>query len=297
MKKMQSFDIEKDDVRGRERSPYGPGAGGPTAILFSTNTARVYSMFCLALLVFYGAVQKIFPVDDSEEESASKGDAAGGWASRPVVSSSSSMKDGWNAPVVTHYHERPQSHSASNTIDAVLEMRESDLLMVLSPLVYVPSHPRPEYEKYQRESDSDDIGASVYSEDILYDKQTPHGMAFDFMLNRDKRPISSDEPQIIQRFVLTLLFFATGGKDESASPPESDGERSSGWDSDLAHFLTGLHECHWVKKSLEDQFWGILSIENGNDRRVGVTKCNSDMEVTEIRLGAYCRLQISTFHA
>jgi hypothetical protein len=47
-----------------------------------------------------------------------------------------------------------------------------------------------------------------------------------------------------------------------------------------------LHECHWVKKSIEDQFWGILSIENGDDRRVGVTKCNSDMEVTEIRLGA-----------
>ena len=289
MAKMHSFDMEKDDARGRKQNPYGPGGGGSTAKIVSTNTARVYSMFCLALLVFYGAVLKILPVDDSEEKSASKGDAAGGWANRPLASNSGIMKDGRNAPVLTHYHERPQSHSASNTIDAVLEMRESDLLMVLSPLVYVPSHPRPEYEKYQRERDSDDIDASFYSEDILYDKQTPHGMAFDFMLNRDKRPIGSDEPQIIQRFVLSLLFFATGGKDENASPAESDGERTNGWDPDLAHFLTGLHECHWVKKSVEDQFWGILSIENGNDRRVGVTKCNSDMEVTEIRLGTYCR--------
>jgi hypothetical protein len=293
MAKMQSFDMEKDDTLGRDRSVYGPGGGGgPIAILFSTNTGRVYSMFCLALLVFYGAVQKILPIADSEEELATKGDAAGGWASHPAVSNGGTsrgggMKDGWNAPVVAHYHERPQSYSASNYIgNADLEMRESDLIMVLSPIVYVPSHPRSEYELYQRERDSEDSATTVYSEDILYDKQTPHGMAFDFMLKRDTRPISSDEPQIIQRFVLTLLFYATGGKDESASPPESYGRRSSGWDSGLAHFLTGLHECHWAKKSIEDQFWGILSIENGDDRRVGVTKCNSDMEVTEIRLGA-----------
>lgn len=46
-----------------------------------------------------------------------------------------------------------------------------------------------------------------------------------------------------------------------------------------------------VKKSLEDQFWGILSLDSDTDRRVGVTKCNADMEVTEIRLGMaiiYC---------
>jgi hypothetical protein len=295
MPKMQHFDIEKEDTRGREqRSPDGPGGGGGRiATLFSTNTGRVYSMFCLALLVFYGAIQKILPVADPEEEFATKNDAAGGWANHPAVSnggtsSGGGMKDGWNAPVVTHYHERPQSYSASSNYigNADLEMRECDLLMVLSPLVYVPSHPRSEYKIYQRERDSEDSAATVYSEDILYDKQTPHGMAFDFMLNRDKRPIGSDDFQIMQRFVLTLLFYATGGKDESASPPESDGGRSSGWDSGLAHFLTGLHECHWVKKSIEDQFWGILSIENGDDRRVGVTKCNSDMEVTEIRLGA-----------
>jgi hypothetical protein len=55
----------------------------------------------------------------------------------------------------------------------------------------------------------------------------------------------------------------------------------------MAHFLTGLHECHWVKRSPSDQFWGILSIESETDRRVGVTKCNDDMEVTEIRLGMF----------
>jgi len=37
-----------------------------------------------------------------------------------------------------------------------------------------------------------------------------------------------------------------------------------------------------VKKSLEDKFWGIFS--DDSDQRVGVTKCNANMEVTELRL-------------
>jgi hypothetical protein len=284
MTKIQSFDIEKDDIRGRKRSPYGPsGAGGPSANFFSTNAGMVYSMFCLALLVFYFAVRRILLVEDSGDEFASKGEASGGWANQPVIS------NGGMSNVDSMKEERSRSFSASSIIgNADLEMRERDLLMVIAPLVSVPSHPRIEYELYQGERTSDDSTAMVYSEDILSDMQTPHGMAFDFLLNRDKRPISSDEPQIIQRFVLTLLFYATGGKDESLLSPVSE-RRSSGWDSSLAHFLTGLHECHWVKKSVEDQFWGILSIENDNDRRIGVTKCNPDMEVTEIRLGTYFR--------
>lgn len=295
MTQIHSFDIEKDNTRGRKWSPYGQGgAGGPSAVFFSTTAGRVYSMFCLALLIFYFAVQRILIVEDSGDEFSSKRDDSGGWANQPVISSSGisnggSMKEGWHTPID---HQRAQSLPVSNMIGtADVEMRESDLLMVISPLVSVPSHPRIEYEMYQGEPSSDDSTATVYSEDILYDMQTPHGMAFDFLLNRDKRPISSDESQIIQRFVLSLLFYATGGKDE-VSPPESE-KRSSGWDSSLAHFLTGLHECHWVKKSLEDQFWGILSIERDNDRRVGVTKCNSDMEVTEIRLGAYFRKKVN----
>lgn len=292
MTKIQSFDIDKDDTRGRKQ-PYGPsGAGGPIAIFFSTNAGRVYFMFGLAMLVFYFAVQRILLVEDSGDEYVSKGDASGGWANRP--GSGMNNVDGMK-------EEHPRSFSGSNIIEnADLDIRESDLLMVIGPLVSVPSFPRVEYELYQGERTSDDSTETVYSEDILYDMQTPHGMAFDFLLNRDKRPISSDESQIIQRFVLTLLFYATGGKDESSSPPDTERRPRSGWDSSLAHFLTGLHECHWVKKSIEDQFWGILSIENDNDRRIGVTKCNSDLEVTEIRLCTYVhstKIQLSVHKA
>ena len=47
--------------------------------------------------------------------------------------------------------------------------------------------------------------------------------------------------------MLALLFYATGGRDADFAAEE--GERRGGWDAESAHFLTGLHECHWVKKS------------------------------------------------
>lgn len=156
------------------------------------------------------------------------------------------------------------------------EMRETDYLSIISPLVIVPSH-RAEYANYK----DDEVDPEV----LLFDTKTPHGMAFDFILNRDKRKIASDDPQLVQRFVLTLLFYASGGED--ASDPEEFSAESSGrhiaWNSGAAHFLSPLHECHWAKKSLNDQFWALLSTDE-KDRRVGVTKCNESMEVTEIRL-------------
>jgi len=239
----------------------------------------------------------MLPADNSNsnDEWESKGDAAGGWGAEhnhPVRSSGMGSsgsnsppavtKDAWDAPA-PHDNESPISSplSSYNRDNADFELRESDLLMVLSPLVSVPSHSRPEYEKYQTD---DDISSS-YSDEVLHDKQTPHGMAFDFMLNRDNRPVNQDDHQMIQRFVVTLLFYATGGRDEDAmSSATTEGERRSGWGSGTAHFLTGLHECHWVKKSFEDQLWGMLSMGGESDRRVGVTQCNADMEVTEIRI-------------
>lgn len=297
---MSSFDIEKNGTSpssGKTRNPYGPGGSSYQSPL---NTARTYGMFCLALFVIYSVGKLMIPSSNEEVVVAnSHGGAAGGWgtANHPVVSKHASKEknEGWNTPV-THYHEEKQQ-SSYNTEHAELEIRESDLLMMLSPLVFIPSHSRPEYEKYQSDPKSISGGESSYSEDVLYDKNTPHGMAFDFMLNRDKRPVNVDDPLLVQRFVVTLIFYATGGKDTDPTVASSTtimGEeatgRTSGWDSSMAHFLTGLHECHWVKKSLEDQFWSMLSIENGSDRRVGVTKCNADMEVIEIRLCKYSYL-------
>mmetsp|Transcript_22139 Transcript_22139/g.47585 ORF Transcript_22139/g.47585 Transcript_22139/m.47585 type:complete len:416 (-) Transcript_22139:171-1418(-) len=285
MTKVLSFDIETDNSR-KARNPYGPGA-----VHSPTNTARTYLMFCLALFVIYGVGKMMLPAKKSNDKWASRGDAEGGWGSQhhhPIISNkgtTSGATNDWDSPV-KHYHENPvPSHSSLHYSEAAaFELKETDFLMELVPHVFIPAHSRPEYEKYQTKSNDRGVDADL-TEELLYDKNTPHGMAFDFLINRDTRPIHHDDPHLIQRFVLTLLFYATGGKDESAPPSISgDGGRVSGWDQGTAHFLTGLHECHWVKKSFDDGFWGILSIDSETDRRVGVTKCNADMDVTEIRL-------------
>lgn len=281
--------------RGKTRNPYGP-RGSKVGAVSTTSTARCI-MLCLVLFAMVYIVRMIFPSKHEEDKYLSAGDAAGGWGSehghkvpiKGAVRSSSSGGGGNNPPPLSM---QPNSwdtsashyHSAASEVDVInLELRETDFLAVLAPLVVIPSHSRQEYEKYQRgESDTD---TSSYSEAILYDTKTPHGMAFDFILNRDKRSIKHDDPQLVQRFVLTLLFYATGGREKkSDSSEQQNGGRRSRWDSDTAHFLTGLHECHWAKKSYEDSFWGIFSMDSEPDRRVGVTKCNFDMEVTEIRL-------------
>lgn len=243
------------------------------------NTARTYITSCLALFAV-SSVGKLM-------EWPSKGDAAGGWGSErhPLDSDATSLssvtENDWNSSSYYYKQSRP---SPFDTEIAALELKEADYLVVLSPLVIVPSHSRPEYEMYQVDGDSKDHSfVSPFAEDILYDQRTAHGKAFDFLLNRDTRPTNYDDPHLIQRFVLTLLFYATGGKDPTEPALSLEGSRTNGWDPAVAHFLTGLHICHWGKKSFDD-FWGMLSIESGTERRVGVTKCNANMEVTEIRL-------------
>lgn len=303
MANMKSFDIETSPRK--TRNPYGPGGGSKAGAASVTSTARCI-MICLALFVMYYLGKMIFPSHHADEY-PSKGDAAGGWGSdhgHKVLSEGAARinsggnnpvpplslvepKSAWDTPA-SHYHDNDSVHnSAAFNGDKVdLELRETDFLAVLAPLVVIPSHSRQEYEQYQP-GESEDRDTSSYGEDILYDTNTPHGMAFDYILNRDKRPLKHDDDHLVQRFVLTLLFFATGGREEksdSAEPQQHKMGRRSSWDTNTAHFLTGLHECHWAKKTREDSLWEILSLDSDADRRVGVTKCNADMEVTEIRL-------------
>lgn len=158
------------------------------------------------------------------------------------------------------------------------DMREADLAVAISELVIAPVTSRPEYARYQGVT-------SEVAGQLIYDLKTPHGMAYDFIVSKDKRKLAADDPNLPQRYVLALIFYATGGKDLDEWAPAPNEKARHGWNSGTAHFLSGLHECHWVKKSLEDRLWGILSIESDGDRRVGVTKCNAGMEVTELRLG------------
>ncbi|KAL7484201.1 hypothetical protein ACHAW6_009838 [Cyclotella cf. meneghiniana] len=249
----------------------------------SSSNARLYFILCLAFFTIYCLFNMMGPADELDPW-ASTGDAAGGWG----IEHNHAITHHDTSLVSSQQKESSNTFSSSYSLagltpfDIDNEFLREDFEMALTPILIIPSHARPEYEYYQSKGEGyvEDFDIS----ELLHDKNTAHGMAYDFIVNRDKRGIKPEDPQLVQRFVLTLLFYATGGIDKK-NPDETPKDNTrGGWDSELAHFLTGLHECHWVKKSLQDQFWELLSMEGDDDRKVGVTKCNDDMEVTEIRL-------------
>lgn len=210
------------------------------------------------------------------ESYPTQGDAAGGWGRQH-----NHAIEHHDTSLITAQQKESSNIYTYPTVDLSRfdtnnEFLEEDFIVALEPLISIPSHARPEYQQYQ----TDGLGFDM--SELLADTNTPHGMAYDFIVNRDKRNLKPEDPQLIQRYVLALLFYATGGHDES--DPADTGNHHGGWEADMAHFLTGLHECHWVKKGLGDQLWELLSMES-DDGKVGVTKCNEEMEVIEIRLG------------
>ena len=260
--------LEVEIPSSRPQNPYGNGSQNGSA-----SNARLYFMLCLIFFTIYGLFNMIGPGDSTGTAGS---DASGGWG----IEHNHAIEHHETTFVTAPHKDSTSSgyyapyYPALNTKG--YEFTEEDFMQALVPIVSVPSHARPEYDKYQKyEKELFDPA------DLLTDKNTPHGMAYDFIMNRDTRNLKPEDPQLIQRYVVTLLFYATGGHDDNDSVETLRG----GWDSDMAHFLTGLHECHWVKKSLGDAFWELLSMEDGDDSKVGITRCNDEMEVTEIRLG------------
>lgn len=120
---------------------------------------------------------------------------------------------------------------------------------------------------------------------IIFDLNTPQGKAFDWILSFDEYQHSktnsehfdpSDNPTIIQRYILAVLFFATGGEYNrnlgSEFSPQHNKQGS--WTSDgmLGFLSKKSHECSWK---------GEDALKNVK----GVTKCDiHTKEVTELIL-------------
>lgn len=90
---------------------------------------------------------------------------------------------------------------------------------------------------------------------LLHNASTPQGRAFRWLVHDDDRRIEPDDPNVLQRYVLATLFFATNG-------PK--------WHHGTLHWLSRLHECHWFKKVYKG--------------KLGVKQCNDDMKVTALFL-------------
>jgi len=95
----------------------------------------------------------------------------------------------------------------------------------------------------------------ISDSDALHDWTSPQGRAFQWIVNEDERMIHADDPHLVQRFVMAVIFYATAG---------------GSWHSGDLHWLSGVHECYWTKKV--------------KGRPMGIVECDDDNHVTYIEL-------------
>jgi hypothetical protein len=95
----------------------------------------------------------------------------------------------------------------------------------------------------------------ISDNDALHDWTAPQGRAFQWIVNEDARMVHAEDPYLMQRYVLAVLYFATGGDK---------------WHNGDLHWLTGVHECFWMKKV--------------KGRPMGIVECDDDRHVTYIEL-------------
>ena len=103
----------------------------------------------------------------------------------------------------------------------------------------------------------DDISSS----ESLHNSSSPQGMAFNFIVEDDKRDLHPDEELLIQRYALAVLYFATMGNE---------------WSHGDLHFLSAVHECHWQKK-IRKTIMGVIECDNMHVTHIQLGKCSDTL--------------------
>lgn len=91
----------------------------------------------------------------------------------------------------------------------------------------------------------------ISSAEALMDASSPQFQALDWIANKDSFMISPENPLLLQRYALAVLYFSTN-------------QATKGWKNTF-HWLSGDHECNWKGEG-------------------GVRKCNEQNEVIDISL-------------
>jgi hypothetical protein len=101
---------------------------------------------------------------------------------------------------------------------------------------------------------------------LIRDETTPQGMAADWLINHDFRRICPDEEKLVQRWVIAVMYFSTGGNDWfQCSAAGSDACGTEDPFITRRRVLSEFSECQWA---------GI--------------SCNAGSCVTEIEFGKQC---------
>jgi hypothetical protein len=106
----------------------------------------------------------------------------------------------------------------------------------------------------------------------LFNSQSPQFQALNWLSNIDKSQIAEDDPHIVQRYSLTVLYFATGGPPVDHNTDFSLKRRGGPW-RNPTNFLTPNHECEWKS-----------SVKKGEGRGGGIRRCDADKNVVELSI-------------
>lgn len=110
---------------------------------------------------------------------------------------------------------------------------------------------------------------------LIRDFSTPQGKATTWILMEDERRICQGDPKLIQRWVMAVMYFSTGG--DNWIQCSADGVDPCGDFfpfQEQKRFLSSSNECEWA----------------------GIT-CNADACVTEIEFGKLCLFHSSSLSA
>ena len=104
---------------------------------------------------------------------------------------------------------------------------------------------------------------AVADSTLIRDETTSQGMATNWLVNQDFRRICPDDEKLIQRWVMAVIYFSTGGNDWfQCSAAGSDACGTEDPFNTKRRFLSEFNECQWA---------GI--------------SCNANSCVTEIEFG------------
>ena len=104
---------------------------------------------------------------------------------------------------------------------------------------------------------------------FLSDPTTIQGQAADWLIEQDEYVVCPDDPKLVQRFALAVMYFATNGDDWlqcSANPMALD---SCGFEDPFVgdkRFLSAVNECEWAGITC-DQHMCVDQIEFGTFMR------------------------------
>jgi hypothetical protein len=90
---------------------------------------------------------------------------------------------------------------------------------------------------------------------LLTDLSTPQGLATDWLLNDDARKLCPDNPKLLQRWALAVMYFSTGGENWTRCSANLLAEDPCGAELPFIakqRFLSGFHECEWAGIACND---------------------------------------------